>query len=184
MRADLAALLALVLAGCAGAKGGGGGSPDAPALSGDLFPFTASSASFVDVRGSTARTVRVEPDASDGSARLVLEAGEGPARELRVTRRDGSLFFSGEIGEGTELIRAGAHAGDEWESGGRRVRFDGWERVTLPAANYDAARITARRGPAGMQQVETWWFAPGVGLVRLRSDHGSLFVDELVRSSP
>lgn len=184
MRAVLAALLALVLAACAGAGGGSNAPADAPALTADLFPLVASSASFVDLRNSSARTVRVEPDAADGSVRLVLDAGSGPARELRVTRRDGSLYFSGGVGEGTELIRVGAHAGDEWESGGRRVTFDGWERVTLPSANYDAARITARRGPASMQQVETWWFAPGVGLVRLRSDHGTLFVDELVRSSP
>lgn len=181
MRAALAALLALVLAGCAGT---GGGKTDAPALTADLFPFAASTAAFVDVRGSAARTVRIEPDATETSARLVLESPNGPARELRVTRRDGSLYFSGGVEEGTELIRVGAHPGDAWDSDGRRVTFDGWERVTLPAASYDAARITARRGPTNMQQVETWWFAPGVGLVRLRSDHGSLFVDELVRSSP
>jgi hypothetical protein len=180
MRAALAALLLCLAAGCAGNDA----APAPPPLSEDLFPFAASSASFVDLRGTEARTVRVEPDASDGSARLVVEEGGHPARELRVTRRGASLYFSGGVDEGTELIRLGARAGDAWESAGRRVSFDGWERVALPAATYDAARITARRGPAGMQQVETWWFAPGVGLVRLRSDHGTLFVDELVRSSP
>jgi hypothetical protein len=182
MRPVLAVLLALAAAACAG--GPDGDAAGAPPLGADLFPFAASSATFIDLRGSAARTVRVEPAEGDASARLVLEGEDGPPRELRVTRRDGSLFFSGGVEEGTELIRVGARAGDAWESGGRRVTFDGWERVTLPAATYDAARITARRGPAGMQQVETWWFAPGVGLVRLRSDHGTLFIDELVRSSP
>ena len=183
MRAVLALLLACVLAACAGDRRDAA-SAGTPALAADLFPFERSSAEFVDVRGSSARTVRVEPDAAGESARLVLEGGAGQARELRVTRREGSLFFSGGVEEGTELIRVGARAGDAWQSGGRSVTFDGWERVTLPSATYDAARITARRGPSGMQQVETWWFAPGVGLVRLRSDHGTLFVDELVRSSP
>jgi hypothetical protein len=182
MRAFLTALLVSLLAGCVG--GGHDAAPAGPpALSLDLFPLGASSAEFVDVRSSEARTVRVEPDAASGSVRLVVAGGSGPPRELRVTRRDDSLFFSGGVEEGTELIRAGAHAGDAWKSADRSVTFDGWERVTLPTANYDAARITVRRGPAAMQQVETWWFAPGVGLVRLRSDHGTLFVDELLRSS-
>jgi len=184
MRAAFAAVLALLLAACAGGAGESSEAAGSPALSADLFPFAASSAAFVDLRGSSSRTVRVEPDAGEASARLVLESADGPPRELRVTRRDDSLYFSGGVEEGTELIRLGARAGDAWESAGRRVTFDGWERIALPSASYDAARITARRGPAGMQQVETWWFAPGVGLVRLRSDHGTLFIDELVRSSP
>ena len=46
---------------------------------------------------------------------LVVAGGSGPPRELRVTRRDGSLFFSGGVEEGTELIRVGAQAGDAWQ---------------------------------------------------------------------
>ena len=178
--------LALFLAGCA-AGGAATSEPEAAAdagLSLDLFPFETSSTAFVDVKDSSPRTLRVEPSPDGESARIALDVGAGPPREMRVTRRGDSLFFSGGVELGAELLRAGARPGDAWESDGRRVTFDGWERVRLPAATYDAARVSARRGPAGLEQVETWWFAKGVGLVRLKSDHGTLFVDELVRSSP
>jgi len=131
------------------------------------------------------------PSPDGQSARLVLEApvARGPTdvlqpMEMHVTRRDASLWFSSDINLGTELIRAGAAPGDAWESAGRRVRFEGWENVPIGGTGVEAARITARRGPAGLEQVETWWFARGVGLVRLKSDRGSISVDELVRASP
>lgn len=174
-------LAALSAAGCA-SPSGGDPAPGA-ALSADLCPLTASSAAFLDMKDSTARTLRVEP-LGDGAARLVLDVPGAPPREIRVTLRDGSIYFSGGMGQGTEILRSGASPGDSWESDGRRVTFEGWERLPLPAATWDAARISARRGPAGLEQVETWWFARGTGLVRLRSDHGGLFTDELVRSSP
>jgi len=181
MRAYLACLV--VLAGCAtGAAPAPNPQAGTPVLSMDLLPFEASSAPFTDTTDPAPRTLRIEPAADGASARLLLEMDGIPPRELRATRRDGSVFLSGGMEEGTELIRAGARAGDTWESGGRRVTFEGWERVSLPTVTYDAAKISTRRGPPGVEQVETWWFAPGVGLVRLRSDHGTLFVDELIRS--
>jgi hypothetical protein len=150
----------------------------------DLVPFQASESSFVDVKDGSPRTLKVVPAADGASARLVLQVADGPAREILVTRRDRALYFSGGPELGTELIRLGAHPGDSWDSEGRHVSFDGWERVLLPHVSVDAVRVTARRGPQGLQQVETWWFAPGVGLLRLKSDHGSLFTDELVRTGP
>lgn len=181
-RALAAALVLLAsIVGCA-TPSGGDPAPGA-ALSADLCPLTASTAGFVDLKDSSPRTLRVEPLEGD-AARLVLEVPDSPPREIRVTRKDGSIFFSGGMGTGTEILRGGAEPGATWESDGRRVTFEGWERMPLASATYDTARISARRGPSGLEQVETWWFARGVGLVRLRSDHGSLFVDELVRSTP
>ena len=178
-------LLLIVISGCR-TEGGSASRPTngAAPLSFDLLPFTASTAAFSDLGDALPRILRVEPSADGSSARLLLEGAGGPARELRATRRGDAVFVSGGVDIGTELIRIGAHPGEAWESGGMHVTFDGWERVTLAAANYDAARISTRRGPVGVQHVETWWFAPGVGLVRLRSDHATLFVDELVRSAP
>jgi hypothetical protein len=188
MTRTLAAAL-LVLAGCAGGAPSSSppdsGTPRAEApLSAELFPFAASTAGFADQKDGAARTLRVEPAADGVTARLVLEVPGVASRVMTATRRGGSVFFSGGVDVGTELLRGGAAPGAAWESDGRRVRFDGWERLTLPAGTYDAARISARRGPTGLEEVETWWFAPGVGLVRLRSDHGTLFVDELVRTTP
>ncbi len=151
--------------------------PAARALAEDLVPLAPSVATFT-MGGSATRTLRVEPAADGSAAKFVLEGGETP-REIRVTRSGTSLWFSGGAGLGTELVRFGATPGTSWESGGREVRFEGWERVEVPAGAYDAARITARRGPPSLQEVETWWFAPQVGLVRLRTDHGGIFVDEM-----
>ncbi len=184
MPRSLAAVLRVALLAVAGCTSPPAGeSAYRAVLSADLCPLTASTAGFVEMKDSSARTLRVEP-LEDDAARLVLDVPGAPPREIRVARRDGSVFFAGSIGPGTEILRLGAAPGDTWESDGRRVTFEGWERLPLPGATYDAARISARRGPAGLEQVETWWFARGVGLVRLRSDHGKLFIDELVRSSP
>lgn len=185
MRRHLAGLL-LLFAGCAAPPAAPPArTADEAALATDLFPFQTAAAAFTNVSDSSPRTLRVEPAADGASAKVFIGAPGGELREiLHVTRRDGSLYFAAGPDEGTELLRGGAHPGDSWESGGRHVRFDGWERVALASASYDAARITARRGPTSVEQVETWWFAKNVGLVRLRNDHATFFVDELVRSSP
>jgi len=180
MRAAIAAF-ALFVAGCASPDAARAPASDAP-LTLDLCPFDAPSAAFLDAKDGAPRTLRVEPLEGGESARMILEGAEAKPREIRVTRRGESLFFSGGIDVGTELIRAGARPGDRWDSDRRHVSFDGWERVRLPGAD-EAARITARRGPAGLEQVETWWFARGVGLVRLKTDHGGIFGDELVRAA-
>jgi hypothetical protein len=184
MRALLFAALLLLPAACAGS--GPGATPADPAggaaMAADLLPFEASSAPFLNARDGSARTLRVVPAADGQSARLVLDSGAGAPSEIRVTRADDGLWFSADVDKGTRLIQFGANPGDEWESAGRRVRFDGWEPASLGGASIEAARITARRGPASLEHVETWWFARGVGLVRLKSDRGSLSVDELVRA--
>jgi hypothetical protein len=182
MRAAAAALLVL-LAGCASAAGGAGRAPsdwDEP-ISVELFPFDAAPAKFVDSKDKAQRTMRVERSADGASARWVLEIADAPAAAMRVTRRDESLFFANGSDAEVELIRGGARPGAAWDSADQRVTFDGWERVTLPGASYEAARITVRRGKPDFQMVETWWFANGVGLVRQRTDRGSLFVAERTR---
>lgn len=175
-----AAACLLILAGCAST------SPPPRAggpISAELLPLAASSAGFVDVRSGAARTLRVEPDGS--GARLVLEVPDAAPREIRVARSATGWVFGSGVEPGTEILRLAANPGDEWESNGRRVSFDGWERVSAADAKlaWDAARISARRGPPELQHVETWWFVPATGLVRLRSDHGGMFADELVRTS-
>lgn len=186
MRLPTVALVLVVAASCAGTETPPPRS-DAPALAADLFPLERATAEF-QVNG-TPHAIRVEPSDDGASARLYYERADGaPAELVRVARRGDAFLFARGPEPGTELLRVGARPGEAWESEGSRVRFDGWERVDCPARSYDAARITRRFGPEAIQGVETWWFAPGVGLVRLVSDHrserGSLFVDELIRSSP
>jgi hypothetical protein len=185
MRALFLAALLFVPAACAG---GGTSTGTAPGPGGpmtaDLVPFTASTATFTNARDASTRTLRVVPSPDGQSVRLVLEAPGSAPSEMRVTRRDAALWFSSDIDLGTELVRIGAEPGTTWESVGRRVAFEGWETVTFGTAGVEAARVTARRGPAGLEHVETWWFVRGVGLVRLKSDRGAISVDELVRTSP
>jgi hypothetical protein len=180
MRAALAALV-LFAAGCASSGGGERTSSwDAP-LSPDLFPFDVAPATFADSKGAAPGTMRVEPAPGGETARVVFESAGAVVGEMRVTRRGDSIFFASGAGAETELIRGGAKPGDAWESERQRIRFEGWERVTLPPKSYDAARITVRRGSAKFELVETWWFARGVGLVRQRTDRGSMSVRERSR---
>jgi hypothetical protein len=185
MRVPFLAALPIVLAACAGGGAATGAAPGpGGAMTADLVPFTASTATFTNARDASTRTLRVVPAPDGQSVRLVLEAPGAAPSEIRVTRRDAALWFSSDIDLGTELIRIGAEPGTKWESAGRRVGFEGWETVTFGSAGMEAARVTARRGPAGLEHVETWWFVRGVGLVRLKSDRGAISVDELVRTSP
>jgi hypothetical protein len=147
--------------------------PDAAAdpMSADLFPFAASSARFVLDRGGDC-TVRVE--AADSAATLWIDAGGNPGR-IDVRREGDALLFDAGPGSVTELVRIGAVPGTEWLSGVTTVRFDGWERIVLPGGTCDAARVSAASGPPTLRIVQTWWFAPGRGLVRFRSDRGGIF---------
>jgi hypothetical protein len=176
-------LVALLLAGCA--SGGGGSSsgdsaahePDASkVLTEDLLPFAPRRAEFVLARGER-RTLRVEP--SEGGAVLWLEGGPAQPARMDVRRKGQALVFSGGPESTIELLRLGEAPGAEWPSGEAVVRFDGWERLLLAGSTFDAARIRVTTGNPPLQVVQTWWFAPGTGLLRLRSDRGGIFADEM-----
>jgi hypothetical protein len=180
----------LLVAACAGTApdraADGAAQPAAPdpaqaPLAPDLLPFSERTAVFQVVGGRTT-TLRVEPE-GDRAANLLLDDGEGGKRRLRALREGASVFVSGGPSRGTELLRLGAAPGTGWTSGETAVRFEGWERVEVPGGSFDAARIVTRTGPEQLQRIETWWFAPGEGIVRLRSDHGGIFAEELVLSA-
>lgn len=168
--------VASALPACAGAAPTAPGVGARAPLGADLFPFTSRTAEFVAPGGSQ-RTLRVE--SSDASAVLWLEGDPAGALRMDVTRTGESIVFSSGPDSTTELIRIGAAPGSEWTSGVTTVRFDGWERIALPGGTFDAARIRARSGPASLEVVQTWWFAPGTGLVKLRSDQGGIFSKEM-----
>ena len=148
-----------------------------PALSADLFPCGARTAPFVMARGE-ARSLRVEPTA-DGAV-LWFEGDGVEPRRMDVSRAGGGYVFSGGPDAQTELLRFGAAPGSTWRSGDTDVHFDGWERIDVPGGTFDAVRIRAVSGPADLPVVQTWWFAPGTGLVRLRSDRGGMFSEEML----
>ncbi|MCE9635189.1 MAG: hypothetical protein K8T90_05725 [Planctomycetes bacterium] len=178
-RLNLALLLACVagaLPACAGTAATAPGVGPRTTLSAELFPFTTRAAEFVAPGGSQ-RTLRVE--AADAAAVLWLEGDPAGALRMDVTRAADSIVFSSGPDSTTELIRIGAAPGSEWMSGDTTVHFDGWERISLPGGTFDAARIRARSGPASLEVVQTWWFAPGAGLVKLRSDQGGIFSKEM-----
>lgn len=178
-----AAVLATSACSSSGA-GGGSASDGVPAagavpISADLFPCAAATSSFVTSRGD-ARTLRVEP-APDGATLWFEGAGVEP-RRMDVRRAGTGFVFSSGPDAETELLRVGAAPGAEWMSGTARVQFEGWERISTPAGTYDAARIRVTTGPPTLPVVQTWWFVPGTGLVRLRSDRAGIFSDEISRS--
>jgi hypothetical protein len=169
-------LLAAFAAGCA--SSGDGDSLERRALTADLFPFAEHAARFSVGRGQ-ACTLRVTPDGSDAAV-LRFERGNGAVQSLRATRGPTGVHLSAGPSLGTEVLRLGAVPGATWESRQATVRFDGWERVQVPAGAFDAARITTTSGPEDLPWTETWWFAPGEGIVRLRSDRGGIFADEMM----
>lgn len=146
-------------------------------LSADLFPFSERTVRFAAGRGRVA-TLRVVPQGNEG-ADLFFEGGARGALHLRALRREDAIFLSSGPGQGTELLRIGAEPGDVWESRFEQIRFDGWERVQVPAGSFDAARITTRSGPDALPQIETWWFARGEGIVRMLSNYGVIFSEEM-----
>lgn len=170
------ACAAFVHLGCAGTAPAGPGGAARNALGPDLFPFRARTAAFVAPGGSE-RTLRIE--SAETSAVLWLEGDPAGPLRMDVSRTGDSIVFSSGPDATTEIIRVGATPGAEWTSGETTVHFDGWERIALPGGTFDAARIRARSGPKSLEVVQTWWFAPGEGLVKLRSDQGGIFNREM-----
>lgn len=160
--------------GGAGGRAVGGADRGAP-LTEDLFPLAPSSAVYA-MRQGEQRPMRVEPTPS--GAAMFLGGGRVD-RRVDVERTETGLSFRGAPESATEVLRFGARTGESWQSGRSLVRFEGWERIEVPAGTYDAARITTSIPGQQPPHDETWWFAPGAGLVRLRSSYGGLFVEEL-----
>ena len=151
-----------------------------PALTADLVPFEASSATFLQ-RPAGSVVVRTEPTA-DG-ARLLIEGVGAPGRRMDLSRVDAAIVFSAGPGRSIELLRLGATPGERWLSGATEVVFDGWERVETGDAVYDAARIRTVGGAGDLRVEDAWWFAPGVGLVRYRQDNAGIFSMEMLRAN-
>jgi len=181
--------LALVLAGCATDPSPGvvtpnpGAAPDAPSTGGglpaDVFPFDSSAASFATGNGELL-TVRMEATAT--GARMTV-ADDASTRGYYDWRREGAdILLSDGPDRWIAMLRIGAQPGASWESSGRTIRFDGWELIRTPAGEYNAVRITSAAVASNLEESETWWFSPGVGLVRLTQNKGNLFRTEMWRT--
>lgn len=159
------------------------GDPAARPMGPELFPLEPSTVEYVLPRGRRAQAT-VEPTAE--GARMWLRpiepgAPDVPPREITVRRREGGLWFANGPSYGVALIRFGVGPGARWTGDGMELVFEGWERIETPAGVYDAARVRTVRGKGDIQRVETWWFAPDVGLVRLETDAAGLFTETLER---
>jgi len=162
-----------------GGVDGSGSLPVGGALPADVFPFTAFTASFMTSKGE-ARKVRLELTST--GARMTISAA-GASLGYMDWRRDGSdILLSDGPDRWVAMLRVGAVPGTTWKSSGRVITFDGWERVATPAGEYDAVRITSASVTEDLEESETWWFAPGAGLVRLTQNKGDLFHTEMWRT--
>lgn len=169
--------LLLLLGACASPVAAPGG----PALAPSLFPLDAAAREYV-LQSGVAQVVRFVPDGAGGGALRMGDDPSGP--RIDVATDTTGVRFSAEIGSATEVLRFGAKPGDRWESGATRLVFEGWERIQLPAGTYDAARVTSSLSAGEVRQDETWWFAEGVGIVRLRSNYSGIFAREMSLSKP
>lgn len=160
--------------------------PGGPALSPSLFPLEPAAREYV-LQNGVAQIVRFVPDGAGGGAIRMGDEPSGP--RIDVSADATGVRFSAEIGSSTEVLRFGAKPGDRWASGATTLFFEGWERIQLPAGTYDAARVTSTLSAGGdsggaVRQDETWWFAEGVGIVRLRSNYSGIFSREMSLARP
>ena len=110
-------------------------------------------------------------------------SGDGlSTRRLDWVRDGGSIWCSDGPDRRVEFLRLGAVPGTSWTSSGRTLRFDGWERVETAGGTFDAARVSSTVEVPPYVEVETWWFAPGEGLVRMRVDKSDLYSMEMSRA--
>ena len=156
-----------------------GPAPVAGALPAEVLPFASSEAGF-STREGEVRDVRTEPTAS--GMRMTITSGGSLLGYLDWRREGESILLSDGPDRWIEMMRVGARPGDSWTSSGRTVRFDGWERVKTPVGDYDAVRITTSATTKDLEESETWWFAPGTGLIRLAQNKGDLFRTEMWRT--
>jgi len=153
--------------------------PSDRALSDDVFPFADATARFSTGEGVI---LFVTMETTAQGARMTV-ADDEAKRGHYDWRRDGNeILLSDGPDRWVAMLRVGALPGASWESSGRTIRFDGWERVKTPAGVYDAVRITSSATSSSLVESETWWFSPGVGLVRLTQNKGNLFRTEMWRT--
>jgi hypothetical protein len=153
--------------------------PVGGALPADALPFAASEASFTTREGEV-REVTTAP--TEIGMRMTITS-EGTLLGNLDWRREGAgILLSDGPDRWVEMLRVGAEPGATWVSSGRTIRFDGWERVKTPAGQFDAVRVTTSSVTKDLEESETWWFAPGTGLVRLTQNKGDLFRTEMLRT--
>ena len=146
------------------------------ALTAAVLPWNAPPARFSTSQRGTVH-VRYEP-VEDGTTMLI--SGDGlDTRRIDWRMDDQSIYCSDGPDRTVEFMRLGSMPGASWTSSGRTLRFDGWERVQTPAGSYDAVRISSTLAVEPYVEVETWWFAPEVGLVQMRIDKGDLYSIEM-----
>lgn len=179
MRQTVLCLLLLTLfafgPGCA--QTGASVPADRRALGPELLPFDAPPCDFEVWDGARRSLSTEQVDANRVRLRL---ADVGVLAE--VERRPDGLYFSDEPGAGSALIRFGQLPGSEWTTAASRVKFEGWERLDLPGGVFDAAHVSESVGPDSFVSRMSWWFAPGVGLVRVLVNRAGLDTRELVRA--
>ncbi len=145
----------------------------------NAFPFSASSASFT-TRDGDVRRVNIEPTPT--GVRMTITDGVAKLGHMDWRRSGDDILLSDGPDRWVIMLRIGAVPGTSWNSSGREIRFDGWERVSTPAGQFDAVRITSSAVTSDLTESETWWFSPGEGLVRLAQDKGGLFRTEMWRT--
>ena len=125
---------------------------------------------------------RVTMDPTPTGVRMTITDGVSKLGHMDWRRAGDDILLSDGPDRWVIMLRIGAVPGTSWNSSGRVIRFDGWERVSTPAGQFDAVRITSSAVTSDLEESETWWFSPGEGLVRLAQDKGGLFRTEMWRT--
>ncbi|MBA4067859.1 MAG: hypothetical protein C0501_29995 [Isosphaera sp.] len=111
--------------------------------------------------------------------RRVVDDG-GMVFGTKVSVSDKGLYLvdtrDGDLDSPLPLLKLPAKAGDKWEVSVDRpkkltgvVTVAGVEEVKVPAGAYTAVRVEWKYTLDGASQSRTYWYAPGVGLVKQHS---------------
>ena len=82
-----------------------------------------------------------------------------------------------------QLLKNPLGNGDSWQWKGKGMMgldieesnsASGPERVSVPGGNFTAMKVTTRVVQGGMPVTKTYWYAPGVGLVKSMTDTGAV----------
>jgi hypothetical protein len=106
----------------------------------------------------------------DGSNHVTVrrEPPRGPAKTILIAVSETGIS---RVVEGDQvqtepelLLKLPAKVGTTWEASGTKHEVMAEENVTVPAGEYNAAKVAMITSPT---DTTTLWFAPGVGLVRM-----------------
>lgn len=133
-------------------------------------------------KAATKTVAKAEKTARGWEVSVRADKAPGEAGDDRVLVSEKGVFVMGERDEKYNpplcVLKLPAHAGDTWDItapkiAGKATTF-GEEPVEVPAGKYTAVRVDTTMALRGTTVKRSYWYAPGVGLVKATEDGKAL----------